>query len=172
MSRLRIRSARAPFDDAALAPRAARLLGLAEAMGLLPGEDTITVLDRPTMERALAAMSEAGIGTQQRLALRSRARESATGLADVLDGLIDALVASPLPERELGVLVELLGIDEVAALVGAATSSVRRYLSGERAVPPVVAARAHVVAMVAGDLGGSYNDAGVRRWFTRPRHQL
>ncbi len=35
-----------------------------------------------------------------------------------------------------------------------------------------MALRAHLVARIVGDLAGSYNERGVRRWFERPRTQL
>jgi len=52
------------------------------------------------------------------------------------------------------------------------TSSLRRYTAGARPTPDDVAARLHHVALIVGDIAGSYNDIGVRRWFTRPRTQL
>ena len=36
----------------------------------------------------------------------------------------------------------------------------------------VVALRLHAVALMVGDLAGAYNDAGIRRWFVRPRSIL
>ena len=35
-----------------------------------------------------------------------------------------------------------------------------------------MAARAHWLALVVADLGGAYNQIGIRRWFERPRTQL
>jgi hypothetical protein len=35
-----------------------------------------------------------------------------------------------------------------------------------------VAARLHFLALVVGDLAGSYNEVGIRRWFERPRSLL
>jgi hypothetical protein len=35
-----------------------------------------------------------------------------------------------------------------------------------------VAARLHFLALVVGDLAGSYNDVGIRRWFHRKRTLL
>ncbi len=35
-----------------------------------------------------------------------------------------------------------------------------------------MALRAHFVARIVGDLAGTYNERGIRRWFERPRHQL
>ena len=53
-----------------------------------------------------------------------------------------------------------------------AASSLKRYQSEERATPDPVAARLHFLALVVGDLAGSYNDVGIRRWFHRKRTLL
>ena len=45
----------------------------------------------------------------------------------------------------------------------------KRYQSGERDVPDVVAERAHFLTSVISALEGIYNEFGVRRWFERPR---
>jgi hypothetical protein len=42
----------------------------------------------------------------------------------------------------------------------------------EAKIPLDVAARVRFVAGVVGDLSGSYDAAGIRRWFGRPRAQL
>src|SRR2546428_3487 len=51
-------------------------------------------------------------------------------------------------------------------------SSLKRYQSGGRAPPDDVAARLHFLALAVGDLAGSYNVIGVRRWFQRKRSLL
>ena len=48
----------------------------------------------------------------------------------------------------------------------------RRYVAHERPVSDEVADRAHLVTRIVGDLAGSYNERGIRRWFERPRPQL
>ena len=50
--------------------------------------------------------------------------------------------------------------------------SVRRYRAGARETPDDVVARLHTLALMVGDLAGAYNDAGIRRWFVRPRTLL
>src|SRR5262249_56238827 len=86
--------------------------------------------------------------------------------------LDEALIGSPLPDRELRQLRQTFELDQLAALMGTSEVSLRRYLAGSRDVPDVVAARAHWLALVVADLGGAYNQIGVRRWFERPRAQL
>jgi len=51
-------------------------------------------------------------------------------------------------------------------------SSLKRYVSGERDTPDDVAARLHFLALVVGDLAGSYNPIGIRRWIHRKRTRL
>ena len=79
---------------------------------------------------------------------------------------------SPVPEAELPKLDVLFGNDRLASLIGVGSSSLRRYLAKDREVPDDVAGRLHLVAQVVGNLAGSYNDRGIRRWFERPRVQL
>jgi hypothetical protein len=63
-------------------------------------------------------------------------------------------------------------IEDLAALLGISLSSLKRYQQGDRDTPDDVAARLHFLALVVGDLAGSYNDIGIRRWFQRKRTQL
>lgn len=66
----------------------------------------------------------------------------------------------------------VLGADLLARLLNVSAASVRRYSSGARRIPIDVAARLLALALMVDDLGGSYNDAGIRRWFIRPRTAL
>jgi hypothetical protein len=84
----------------------------------------------------------------------------------------DALEGSRLSRTEVVRLERALGAELLAGLVGVSANSLRRYLAGTRSPPDDVAARLHFLALVVGDLIGSYNEIGVRRWFGRPRAQL
>ena len=84
----------------------------------------------------------------------------------------EALGESPVPASEWPALERVLGVDLLARLLGIATVSLRRYVSGARKTPDDVAVRLHALALMVGDLAGAYNDAGVRRWFVRPRTAL
>ena len=97
---------------------------------------------------------------------------SPTRLATLIERLDEALIGSPLPDRELRQLRQTFELDQLAQLLGTSEVSLRRYLAGSRDVPDAVAARAHWLALVVADLGGAYNQIGVRRWFERPRAQL
>ena len=79
---------------------------------------------------------------------------------------------TPVPDSEWRAVIAVLGAEEVSALVGVSMSSARRYQSGERETPDVVAARLHFLALVIADLLGAYNSYGVRRWFDRVRSTL
>ena len=68
--------------------------------------------------------------------------------------------------------IALLGVDLLARLLGISAVSARRYSSGAGPIPDAVAARLRALALMVGDLGGAYNDTGIRRWFTRPRTAL
>jgi hypothetical protein len=62
--------------------------------------------------------------------------------------------------------------EDLADLLTVSVSSLKRYQSGEPRHPDDVAARLHFLALVVGDLAGSYNEIGVRRWFHRKRTLL
>lgn len=170
MTLLQILSASPPYDRPALGMRAARLLGLAEAMGLLPEGVPIARLDRQTILGPVRHLQSRGIG--RTAALELDATDDPERLAHLLDRLYDELLASPAPDTEASALVEVLGADLVAQLAGISPSSLRRYVSGERATPDAVAARVHHVAVLVSHLAAGYNDFGVRRWFGRARPQL
>lgn len=82
------------------------------------------------------------------------------------------MVASPHPEREWGAMTSTFGVERLAALLGVAEASLRRYASGARGTPDDVAARLRHLARVVSYLRGGYDDSGIRRWFERPRSTL
>ena len=88
------------------------------------------------------------------------------------DAAIRDLEASPVPETEWAALLGILDEDLLGDLVGVSPSSVRRYAAATRKTPDDVAERLHFVALLVGELGGAYNEIGIRRWFARPRSAL
>jgi len=173
VTRIRLRSVGEPLDHPAAAWEAVRFLSAAELLGLLPASlESIETLDVPTVRAVLKEAAAAGVGRQALAEAESRDERDGGAWVEVLVHANDALADSPIPERTWPVLVDLLGIDLLARLVGIAPASARRYLAGDRATPDQVAARLHWVALIAGDLAGSYNEFGIRRWFLRPRSQL
>ena len=81
-------------------------------------------------------------------------------------------VRTPVPASEYPALHRVLGPESLARLLNISTVSLRRYQSGARTTPDRVGARLHVLALMVGDLAGAYNEAGIRRWFVRPRTVL
>lgn len=134
----------------------------AAAMGLIPPDEAFDPGDPDAARRLLGYAQRAGIG---------RGRTALSEPAE-LEELLEALAASPVPEAEWPAVERVLGAEQLAGLLGISLSSLRRYASGSRTTPDDVAVRLHFLALVIGDLAGSYNDFGIRRWFVRRRSQL
>jgi hypothetical protein len=169
---IQIRSIDAPFDAPGVAASALTAIARAEAMGLLPDDESIDRLDASAMRRVGRHIAASGIGQAIVIELEGERARRAAGLERILRNLTAALEESPLPEREWPKLRAILGLPLLASLVGVAEPSVRRYLAGDRATPDDVAARLHFLALVVGDLAGTYSEIGIRRWFERKRTQL
>lgn len=93
-------------------------------------------------------------------------------LRRVLTQLNDEIEMSPRPAGEWGPVLDTLGEELTGHVLGTSPSSLRRYRSGQRDTPQDVAERLHFLALLLADLAGSYNEYGIRRWFSRPRVQL
>jgi hypothetical protein len=140
-------------------------------MGLM--EPEVSPRDEPSAMRLLATrVRRAGIAAAAADQLNNVDAPDAADIALLLETLIAALEASPVPKFEWGGLGRVFGPEELASLINVSVSSLKRYVSGERQTPDEVAARLHFLALVVGDLKGSYNDIGVRRWFQRKRTRL
>jgi hypothetical protein len=143
----------------------------AEAMGLVePG--SMERADAETVRRLGARLRKAGVATSAFDRLNNVDAPTAEELAGLLEIMIGALESSPVPKFEWGGLSRVFDVDDLAALLNVSPSSLKRYQSGDRDTPDLVAARLHVLALVVGDLSGSYNDIGIRRWFHRKRALL
>jgi hypothetical protein len=145
----------------------------ADAMGLL-SEGTDLSARRSeevvsSLSRVLDLAHSAGIGRALTLPVDPLDGE---GWEEFASDLLGAMEESPLPQTEWAGLERMLGSDLLGSLVGVSPSSLRRYAAGTRETPDDVADRLHYLALVVGDLSGSYNDIGVRRWFGRRRTQL
>jgi hypothetical protein len=116
-------------------------------------------------------VGRAGIATATAAALNN-VEATTDEVAALLETMIAALEASPAPKFEWTGLGRVLGAEALASLLNVSLSSLKRYQSGERTTPDPVAARLHHLALVVGDLAGSYNDIGIRRWFHRKRTLL
>jgi len=76
------------------------------------------------------------------------------------------------PEFEWNRLTDFLGLPLLSRLLGISAVSIRRYKAAARTTPDDVADRLHFLSLVVGDLGGAYNEIGIRQWFERKRTQL
>lgn len=151
--------------------QAARVLALLDAMGIHRLEEPIAELRLPTLQAAARAAARHGLGRQIPMILSMPALD-ADGLSRAIAQLAEALEDSPVPDTEIAELARVFGWDELSAIVDASPVSLRRYASGQRDTPDNVAHQVHWLAKVIGDLRGAYNDAGIRRWFSRTRVQL
>ena len=170
MANLQIQSVRSPFDDPRLASGAIGALTRADAMGLLLSP--VTCLDDFAIQMLETGMTEAGIGRSFLAELHRIPRFDAYRLSTVLEKINEALDQSQAPAHEWLALQDVLGVELLTRLLGISQSSARLYNSGSRPTPDTIAARLHFIAFVVGDLAGTHNDIGVRRWFDRPREWL
>jgi hypothetical protein len=132
----------------------------------------VTNADPAAVHLLASRVRRAGIATAAADELHNVEAPSAGEVAALLETLIKALEASPVPKFEWASLGRVFGAEDLAVLINVSVSSLKRYQSGDRETPDDVAARLHFLALVVGDLAGSYNDIGVRRWFQRKRTLL
>ena len=166
---IQIQSNKEPFNDPEVAYTAIRALTRADAMGLL--SQPFTRLDDSAIRELWVVMAEAGIGQAFREELNWTAHDPSR-FSSVLEKTIEALEQSPVPDREWHAIRDVLDLNLLTRLLNVSQPSARRYWSGVRRTPDAVAARLHFLALLVGDLAGTYNDIGVRRWFERPRTHL
>jgi hypothetical protein len=154
-------------DVVRLAFEAARRV---EAMGI--AEPGTPRADAAAIRKLANQVRRAGIAASAADVINNVQSPTDQELADVLHTIVAALEASPAPDFEWKGLSRVFPPDDLAGLLDVSLSSLKRYQSGERATPDLVAARLHFMALVVGDLAGSYNGTGIRRWFQRKRTQL
>jgi hypothetical protein len=85
MSKLRLRSAEAPFDHRRVAGEAARLLCRAEASGIWDPPALVTRLDGQIFGQALDDIAECGVATTRRLEWSTYAEKGSDDFADLSD---------------------------------------------------------------------------------------
>lgn len=175
MQRVQNKSVVAPVTEAGRSAAALPRLAFeaarrAEAMGIVEPAPPRT--DAPSIRQFAARVRRAGIGASASDVLNNVEAPSDDELAGLLRTIVAALEASPVPKYEWRGLARVFAPEDLAALLDVSLSSLKRYQAGERDTPDDVAARLHFLALVVGDLSGSYNDIGVRRWFQRKRTLL
>lgn len=179
MKTVQISSAPAPLRNIELQRALVQLFVRSAAMGFVPQQAPGTPAPQ-AVAALLKALGQSGLLRSAALNLAPLLRQSpaeldagtAKRMKVEVEKVNDALHESPSPATEWGALRETLGDTLLAALVGISDASLRRYAGGQRQTPQKVAERLHWLALVVGDLAGSYNDFGIRRWFDRPRQQL
>ena len=129
-------------------------------------------LDLEEWERVARDVSQAGIGQGLFVGHAHRTDMETDRFRTMLEQVNEALDASPVPASEWPALHCVLGPGLLARLLGISVVSLHRYRAGDRTTPDDVVARLHTLALMVGDLAGAYNDAGIRRWFVRPRALL
>jgi len=132
----------------------------------------VTNADPAAVHLLASRVRRAGIATAAADELHNVETPRAGEVAALLETLIKALEASPVPKFEWASLARVFNAEDLSSLINVSVSSLKRYQSGDRDTPDDVAARLHFLALVVGDLSGSYNDIGVRRWFQRKRTLL
>lgn len=174
MTTVRVSSIAAPFDTPPARRAATRLVLVADGLGLLPEPGPIERIDVDLIRDIARSSLSEGVARGTAIAILEDTGSSTTKArwGQLLESLGGALAGSPMPRRELAGLLRTYGHESLAPLLGISPASLRRYVSGTREVPDVIAARIHFVALVTADLAGSYNDIGLRRWWDRPRSAL
>jgi hypothetical protein len=140
-------------------------------MGLVEPNHSLSA-DIQAIRHIAKRVGRAGIATATAAALNNVEPPTADEVAALLETMITALEVSPAPKFEWTGLGRVLDPETLASLLNVSLSSLKRYQSGERTTPDAIAARLHHLALVVGDLAGSYNDIGIRRWFHRKRTLL
>ncbi|GAA1479704.1 hypothetical protein GCM10009624_01440 [Gordonia sinesedis] len=143
----------------------------AELVRLVSSSDEAGI-DLTQFDDAVKRLADYGVGDHLVRVHEGVGRRSAEDLYSHADALLSAIADSPLPTLEWGPVSELIGDDLLASLVEISPSSLVRYRSGQRTTPDPIAQRLHTVTLIVADLRGSYNEFGIRRWFTRPRTTL
>ena len=142
----------------------------AEAMGII--EPAAPRADAAAIRQFANRVRKAGIAASAADLINNVDAPTDAELAGLLDTIVAALEASPVPKYEWRGASRVFATEDLADLLTVSVSSLKRYQSGERDTPDDVAARLHFLALVVGDLAGSYNEIGVRRWFHRKRTLL
>lgn len=173
MKKLHNKSKSYPISDPDIARLAAQNMIVAESMGIY-GTKPRETADFSALRQTLRQLWDAGIAQKSKYILGNIQFESASKsqIIDCLNNALQGMVHSPLPESELPTLEKRLGFELLSRLLGIHASSLQRYKAGKRDIPDEIANQLHFLALLIGDLSGSYNDFGIRLWFLRKRKVL
>jgi hypothetical protein len=160
-----------PLDHKALS-KALDVVLKAQAMGLVEEKSDVFSLDFNSVTHMLKQIAEQGIGRALVRDLEEWRHLDAADITDRLARLDQVLEESARPETEWPVVRRYLSDQLLVNTLAVSEISIRRYASGERPTPAAVAQRLHFLALVIGDLSGSYDHMGISQWFTRPRKNV
>lgn len=161
-------AANSPISQQVLA-EAIDVIYKAIAMGLTKKPINIFKLDFSGIKTYLKEIAKTGIGERVLADVDRWDTNHPEELLGKLRTLNEVLEESPNPRMEWEMVRRYLPDDLLCHLVGISESSIQRYSSGERETPSQVCGRLHILALIIGDLIGTYNYEGVKQWFTRPR---
>ena len=144
----------------------------ASAMGLIEKPRDIFKLDFSTIKKLLKQIARCGFGEKWLHDIDAWSSQDSVNVIQKLRLLNNILEESPNPKGEWKIVLEYIPDSLLSYLVGGISpSSIQRYSSDERNTPDDVKARLHFLALVIGDLSGSYNHEGIRQWFQRSRNK-
>lgn len=149
-----------------------RLVHRASAMGLASGSTRDL---RLRLGDVLAAIHSSRVVAGDVVSIRKAVHDPSSDpeqVAQQLRRLFEALGESRAPQQEAKEFHRIFGAEQLAELLVVSPESLCRYARGARKAPSLVADRLHWLTLVVGDLNGTYNEFGVRRWFGRPRAAL
>jgi len=168
MSKIQKSSTSSPLDSQVVMAAIDFILK-AEAMGLLDEQVDTLNLNLDAIIFVAKKVASEGLGRKVVIDPERWREYSSTDLRMRLNELSSILEDSPLPEREWSRVKELLQEDLMTGMLHISEPSLRRYAQGERQCSDNVSNKLHWLALVLGDLLGSYNEIGARNWFLRPR---
>src|SRR5919107_4615880 len=113
----------------------------AEAMGIL--ETNVVRSDASGVRQLANKVRRAGVASSAADLLNNVEVPSDAELIEILQTIVAALDASPVPRYEWAGLARVFPPEDLAALLDISVSSLRRYQSRERETPDDVAARLH-----------------------------
>ena len=157
-----------PPDQAALS-KALDVVLKGQAMGLIDEKIDVFTFDFSVVQRFLKQIATYGIGRTQVRDLENWEGVDSAEITDRLDSLDQILEESAKPETEWPAVRRYLTDQLLVQTLGVSEISIRRYAGGERTTPAEVAQRLHFLALVIGDISGSYDHMGISQWFSRPR---
>jgi hypothetical protein len=144
----------------------------ASAMGLIEKPKDVFKLDFLSIKKLFRQIAKYGFGEKWLHDIDAWPSQDPVDVIKKLRLLNNILEESPNPKGEWRVVLEYIPDNLLSYLLGGiSASSVQRYSSAERDTPDDVKKRLHLIALIIGDLSGSYNHEGIRQWFQRSRNK-